>query len=60
MMDEYDKCRFCCSYDEYDGCTNWWCNNKDAFKPYKTRIIEKAKEKDISVADVIALMNMDD
>jgi hypothetical protein len=39
---------------------NWCCNNKDDFKPYKERIIEKAKENGISVADVIALINMDD
>lgn len=57
MRNEFDKCYFCKCYDEYEGC-EWGCDNKTGFKPNHDRIIEKAKEKDISVADVIALINI--
>lgn len=60
MLNEYSKCRFCRSYDEYEGCTNWFCSNKDDYEVSKSRIIEKAKEEGISVADAIALIEMDD
>ena len=60
MMDEYDKCQFCKWYDDYDGCQNWYCEGKDDFEPNKQRIIEKAKETGLRVADVIALINMED
>lgn len=60
MMNEWSKCRFCHYYDEYDGCTAWSCNNKDGYKADKSRIIEKAKDVGISVADVIVLIEMDD
>ena len=56
MMDEYDKCNFCASYDSYDGCINWFCTERDSFKPDKQKIIEKAKKECLSVADVIALI----
>ena len=58
MMDEYDKCRFCKSYDDYEGCTDGWCENKDSYKPNKNRIIEKAKETGLSVTDVISLIEI--
>ena len=57
MRNEYDKCYFCKNYDEYEGC-EWGCEDKKGFKPNHDRIIAKAKEKNISVADVIALINM--
>lgn len=57
MMDEYCKCRFCKSYDEYEGC-EWGCDNFESYEPNKNRLIEKAKEKGISVADLIALINL--
>lgn len=60
MMDEYNKCRFCRSYDNDEGCMDWFCSNKDSYKPNKKRIIEKAKEENMSVSDVIALIKMDD
>ena len=47
----------CKSYDEYEGC-EWGCEDQKGFEPNHNRIISKAKEKDISVADVIALINM--
>ena len=57
MRNEYDKCYFCKSYDEYEGCA-YGCGNNTGFEPDHDRIIAKAKEKDISVADVIALMDV--
>ena len=57
MRNEFDKCYFCRHYDEYNGC-EWGCINKIDFEPDHDRIIAKAKEKNISVADVIALMNV--
>ena len=59
MGDEFNKCYFCCYYDEFDGCESVGCYNKNGYKANKNRIIEKAKEKGISVADVIALINME-
>ena len=61
MMDEFDKCRFCKNYDSFDGCVNFYpCNDMhNYFVPNKDRIIEKAREKGITVSDVIALFNMD-
>lgn len=57
MSNEFRKCNFCSYYDEYEGC-EWGCNNHEDFKPDNDRIITKAKEKGISVADVIALINI--
>ena len=39
---EYDKCYFCKSYDEYEGC-EYGCENKTGFEPDHDRIIAKAK-----------------
>lgn len=56
---EFDKCFFCKYYDEYEGCVDGCgCNNHEDFTPNHNRIIRKAKEKNISVQDVIALMNL--
>lgn len=60
MMDEYDKCRFCKSYDDYDGCQNWYCERKGDYKPNKQKIIEKSRETGLSVADIVALIEMED
>ena len=57
-MDEFDKCRFCRRYDNFDGCTDGFCVSNEFFEPHKARIIEKAKEMDVSVSDVIALINL--
>ena len=59
MRDEFNKCYFCYYYDEFDGCVGVGCYNKDGYKANKNRIIEKAKEKGISVADVMALIKME-
>lgn len=59
MIDEYDKCRFCVGWDDYDGNWNCWCTDRDGFKPDKQRIIEKAKETGLRVADIVALIEME-
>ena len=59
-MHEFDKCKFCASYNE----TEDWCN--DIFCDRKThcdyildvnKIIKKAREMQVSIADIIALIN---
>ena len=45
MRNEYDKCYFCKSYDEYEGC-EWGCEDKKGFKPNHDRIIAKAKREE--------------
>lgn len=59
-MDYFDKCIYCKSYDDFEGCTDDWCDeeSKYFFKPNKIKMIEKSKENGISVADLIALINL--
>ena len=57
MRNEFDKCYFCKSYSEWEGC-EYGCNNKEGFVPAHDKIIKKAKEKGISCTDVIALINL--
>lgn len=57
MVNEFDKCNFCRCYDEYEGC-EYGCYDKEGFVPNHDKIIQKSKEKRISVQDVIALMNL--
>lgn len=45
MRNEFDKCYFCKSYDEYEGC-EYGCDNKESFSPDHNRIIKKAKKKE--------------
>ena len=52
MRSEWDKCCFCIYYDEYDGCDGFGCE----FELSENKVIEKAKEKEISCADVIVLI----
>lgn len=56
-MSDFDKCMFCIYYDLYEGC-EWGCNNYEEFKPNKWYVVEYAKEHDISVSDLIALIEM--
>lgn len=58
-MDEFEKCRFCCWYDNFIGCRNLSCCQYDRFEVCKEKIIEKARESGFSVADIVALMNLD-
>ena len=57
MRNEFYKCFFCKYYDEYEGCVDG-CYHQEDFSPNHERIIRKAKEKNISVQDVIALINL--
>ena len=59
-MDEYCKCRFCKYYDSFCGCVAMGCYEHKEYKPNKKKIIEKSQETGLSVADVIALINMED
>ena len=43
VRNEYDKCYFCKTYDEYEGC-EYGCENKTGFEPDHNRIITKEKE----------------
>lgn len=58
MLKEYSKCRFCKWYVSYGGCEAI-CYDYDGYEPVMTKIIEKAKEEDISVADVLALIDLE-
>ena len=58
MGNEYDKCKFCVDYS-WTGCLDdVTCVDYERFSPDYQRIISKAREEDISVCDVIALMNL--
>lgn len=57
MRNEFDKCYYCKLYGDFEGC-EWGCDNKEGFEPDHNKIIEKAKEKGISVTDVISLINL--
>ena len=59
MLDEFDKCRFCKWYDDYEGCDNGFCcpAEHDDFKIDIGRVVEKAKEMNMSVTDVVTLIN---
>ena len=59
MIDEYDKCRFCKSYDEFWGSRNCFCEGKEEFIPNKQKIIEKSKDTGLSVTDIVALMELE-
>lgn len=52
-MNEWCKCNFCTN-PCWDSCD--WCSNYSAYKPDANDIVEKAKEKGMSVKDVIALI----
>lgn len=58
MRDEYNKCNFCKYYDTFDGSTGWGCANYDSYEPDKDKLIEIAHQKEISVSDLIALINL--
>ena len=59
MMDDWCKCRFCWHYDKYDGCLNIGCYRYNEYRPDRDAIIEKANETGMSVADIIALINLE-
>lgn len=59
MMDDWCKCCFCYYYDNYSGCWNMGCYEMDGYKPSRDKIIEKANDTGMSVADIIALINLE-
>lgn len=52
-MNEWCKCNFC-GNQSWDACD--WCSNYSEYKPCSTYIIQTAKDENISVADVIKLI----
>lgn len=54
---EFEKCRFCTHHNSFEGC-GCYCDHYDRFKPDNDRIIIKAKERGLSVADVVALITL--
>lgn len=59
MIDDWSKCRFCKYYDNYSGCWNMGCYEMDKYKPNRDKIVEKAKDTGMSVADIVALINLE-
>lgn len=57
-MDEFNKCKFCCSYDSYEGCEDPVCNSSNhiCYRMDVQKIIAKADERGISVTDVLNLI----
>lgn len=64
VRNEYDKCYFCKSYDQYEGCMNWFCSNEEGkrteFSPDNNKIIEKSERTGLSVADIVALIELEE
>lgn len=58
MGNEYDKCKFCVDYSCGWCRDDVECINYERFSPDYQRIIYKAREENMSVCDVIALMNL--
>lgn len=58
-MDEYCKCGFCKNNNDFLGCLSR-CSSFDGFSPDRQKIIDVAKEKGITIADMIALINLED
>ena len=52
-MNEYCKCNFCCN-SAWDACD--FCSEYDGYIPSQEKLIEKSKSENISVNDVIALI----
>lgn len=59
MKSNFDKCRFCMEYDDFEGCMRFdEKSDKTCFKANNYKIIETAKEYEMSVADVVALISI--
>lgn len=52
-MSDWCKCNFCRNA-AYDACD--WCSLYDGYKPDPDALIEVSKRENISVSDVIALI----
>ena len=55
---EFEKCRFCTHYDNFEGCGHSCDHHYNGFKPDNDKIIAKAKERGLSVIDVVALITL--
>jgi hypothetical protein len=44
MLDEYEKCKFCKSYDNFDGRISCFCDSHEYYEPDEQKIVAKAKE----------------
>lgn len=55
---EFDRCNFC--KDRYSDDICDWCTYHQRFRPDPELVIEKAKERELSVSDVIALIEFCD
>ena len=55
-MDEFDKCKFCLSYDSGYGCDDDICRDHCHYRIDVKKIIDKADERNISVTDVLNLI----
>ena len=58
-MNEFDKCKFCNFYDEYEGCEGKYEKEECFcfhFDPDHEKIIGKARERHLSISDVVTLM----
>lgn len=56
MDSEWNKCNFCKNYDSFEGCQDWTCDGFSYFEVAQDKVIEMAKQKEISCSDVLALM----
>ena len=60
-MREFHRCKFCERYSEVYGCRiEEFCEKYNKFLVDESEIFAKAVEAGISVADVIALMKVED
>lgn len=55
-MDEFDKCKFCLSYDGEKCCDEHACSEHRHYRIDVKKIIDKADELGISVTDVLNLI----
>lgn len=64
-LDTYNKCHFCINYrpivknEECVYSMDANCQNYSNFKANKKLIVTKAREWDLSVGDVVILMNLE-
>ena len=59
MLSEWNKCNFC-KYNVENKCTSYYCIAHRSYRANKNKIILKAKELNMSVTDVIALINLEE
>ena len=55
-MKEFDKCNFCSSYDTDSGCSDPYCQNHGDYILDIHKLIAKARERGMSVNDVMTKM----